>query len=799
MKKSNWLDVTEYLLLAGSGVGAVVAIVCQQLAFTATPMSLLLMVNLLNRRRVVQAVEDETAASITLVEQHLLKQVEIIDNRLQGLPTFWDLASLRKTVLQKNRVATTQIHNELSHRITTLELQENPALQAQLDALQNQQHKLQDTIETLTTQISRAYHNADRAKETASQLHQLQGQLSAVQLVIERLSRNNHPAAIKELQQETHALNRRISALPNPIDATRLRQDVDALRKVVNESASRREFQRLLEEVEQVRSRQENLDATVAPLRLSTRIMRRQVETLLGVMRNHDMFAGRLNAEGNLPADSLNEVKETLAALEKRVTHLPSEADLVQLRGELDGLVGAKIESLNGDIYTLQQSTQNLNQQQQMMEGWMKRLPEFLDVSTLRNQLKYLNDRVDLQDTKLDHLDTELLNALQPKPQSQYELIFDLPTDQGSESSGSRQLLETALATAVTQVTVVLPRPDREVFDPAMLQKVQAFLDRGGCLNLGWGYLSDLDQEQQPRYIHDRQTVLHKGSFLKRILIQLNDLRRNYPNQFRFKVLGTDDNFLVCDEAYAVLGAQVNLQSHALPKLAMGLRTTNLAVIQRLHERFAQPDLNDDDEQAYFKRALTRAELDEIEGAIADYARVIQINPKQDAAYNNRGLLRYDLGHPEGSIADFNRAILINPSNSIAYCNRGVVRSELGNLMGAVEDFSDAIHAWPSCLPAYFQRGLARTQMGNKMGAVEDFSDVIRLNDQDATAFYYRGISRTKLGDRLGAIRDLKESARLFVAQTNSSGHQQALAAINQLQKSLVIEGNVEHLAARTS
>ncbi len=799
MKKNSWLDLTEYLLLAGSGVGAAVAIASQQLAFTATPVSLLLMVNLLNRRRTDQEIEAQTQKNLTLVEQRLLNQIEIVDRRVQGLPTFWDLASLRKTVLQKNRLATAHLHQELNHRLTALELQDDQVIQRQVEQLQVQQQKLHDAIDAIGAQMQRSS-GSDRQRDTEAQLHLLQTQLSTVQVTLERLSRNNNAAAIKELQGETTALNRRISNLPNPIDANRLRQEVEALRKVVNDSASRREFHRLLEEVEHIRTQQESLDAAVAPLRLSTRIMRRQVETLLAVMRNHDMFAARLTPAGNLHADSLSEVKATIAALEQRLQHLPSEADLVQLRGELGGLVGSKVASLHDEIQAVQQSTHNLEQQQQMMEGWIKRLPEFLDFSSLRNQIKYLGDRIDIQDGKLDDRDRQSLPVDPSASPSQYELMFDLPTDDQGDGK-SRELLETALATAATQVTVVVPKPDRAIFDPQLLHKVQAFLDRGGRMDLGWGYLSDLDQEQPLRYIHERTSVLHsKGSFLKRILLQLNELRRNYPEQFRFKVLGTDDNFLICDQRYAILGAQVNLQSHAFPKLSIGLRTTNAAVIQRLTDRFAQPDLNDDDEPAYFKRALTRAELDENEGAIADYSRVIQINPKQDMAYNNRGLLRYDLGNREGAIADFNRAILINPGNSIAYCNRGVVRSEMGNLMGAVEDFSDAIHVAPNCTPAYFQRGQARTQMGNKMGAVEDFSDVIRLNPQDASAFYYRAMARTKLGDRIGAIRDLKESARLFSAQDNSSGYQQALGSINQLQKSLVIEGSGEAaMKVRTS
>lgn len=278
MKKNTWLDVTEYLLLAGSSVGAVMAIVTQQLALTATPASLLLIVNLLNRRRFDQEIEAQAQENLTLVEQRLTKQIEAVDRRVQGLPTFWDLASLRKTVLQKNRLATSQVHHELNYRLTALELQENPVTQDQIETLQAQQQRLHETIDSISQQINRPGNASDRQRDTETQLHQVQAQLSSVQLAMERLSRHNNPATVKELQREITALNRRISTLPNPIDATRLRQEVESLRKIVNDSASRREVHRMLEEVEHIRTQQESLDASVAPLRLSTRIMRRQVE-----------------------------------------------------------------------------------------------------------------------------------------------------------------------------------------------------------------------------------------------------------------------------------------------------------------------------------------------------------------------------------------------------------------------------------------------------------------------------------------------------------------------------------------
>ncbi|MBE9033423.1 hypothetical protein IQ266_27205 [filamentous cyanobacterium LEGE 11480] len=795
MKKSNWLDIAEYSLLAGSGVGAVIAIVSKQLAFTATPVSLLLLVNLLNRRRVDQEIEARSQESITLVEHRLSKQVEAIDRRVQGLPTFWDLASLRKTVLQKNRLVSTQIHQELSHRLTELEKEDSPELVAQINHLKEQQARMQTVLTAAERNLAHIVSH-DRMREAEDELQTMRSQMGKVQDAINKFTRTMNPSAIKTIQGQIDHLNRRITSLPNPVDTERLQQEMKEVLKSINDMASRRETTRMLDEIVQIRTQQERLDQKVAPIYLIAKGMRRQVATLEGVMRDHNMFQGGVEP---IEAASITELKEAIATIEQRIQHLPAEVDLVQLRGEVFSRLDSKTDTLHQEIQGVQQSAHNLTQQQQMMEGWIKRLPEFLDFSSLRNQMKYLGDRLDSHEVRLDETSASI-EQLQPgSKNAKYELLFDLPNSTGL--NGNRSLLEAALETAENCVTMVLPHPDKSVFDKDLLKQVRGFLDRGGKLDLGWGYLSNLEQDLPPRYIQARTSVLNadKG-FLKKILTQLNELRRCYPEQFRFKVLGTDDSFLLCDRDYAILGSQVNLQSQAFPRLAVGLRTNNLDVIQRLHDRFEQPGLNEEDEQAYFKRALTRSELDEPKGAIDDYTRVIQINPKHDTAYNNRGLLRYEMGNREGSIADFNRAILVNPGNSIAYCNRGVVRSEMGNLMGAVEDFSDAVQVSPSCAPAFFQRGLARTQMGNKMGAVEDFSAVIRLDDQDASAFYYRGLARTKLGDRIGAIRDLKESARLFSAQENSAGHQQALGSINQLQKSLVIEGSGDSgVTARTS
>jgi tetratricopeptide (TPR) repeat protein len=792
MKNEKWLDVTEYALLAGSGIGSIASIATQQIAYTAAPVSFLMMLNMVNRQRLDQNVLQKSQEQIAQVDSQLNRQLEVLDRRIQGLPTFWDLASLRKTLMQKNRANLNRLHSQLDQRISAIEAQEVGVIKADLNDMQVQQSRILESIDRITGTLQRSV-SVEQLRETDSGLKQLQGRMNNLQTGLEDISRTYKPSTLRMLQGQIDYINRRFNALPNPIDTASLKQDLEGMMQLVGELVPRREMTRIIEELEQLRHRVEHVDESVAPLRVTTKILRQQVGTLTNFLRNNSDMKSHQNPEFVAKFEALQAtVAQLQLQLETKDDHA-TEDDLVQLQTQLESLLETKLNPLKGDLEGIQTLTQTLEQQQKHLHGWMNRLPEMLDFSALRNQMKFLGDRIDRQETHLEELGSQVVAATDRFAHHQdgsesYELLFDLQAEEAS--SNSRKLLEQALKDAQSQLMMVFPRADRAILDNTMLQQFRIFLDRGGKLDIGLGHLGEAQQSDQPRYIHQRSTSSSGKSFLQNLLSQFTQLKQKYEGQFKFKVLGTDENFLVCDRNYAILGFQsIAMQSNAFPRVAVGLKTRDLDVMQSLNDRFENPILSETDAEAYFNRALTRYELGDQQGAIADYTQVIAINPNHDIAYNNRGLIRYELGKKDAAVADLNRAILVNPCNSMAYCNRGIIRAELGNPMGAIEDYSYAVHADANCNQAYFQRGLARSQMGNKMGAVEDFSQVIELNEQDASAYFYRGMARTKLGDRIGAIRDLKESAKLFQNQGHTSSHQQALSVISQLQKSLVIDG----------
>ena len=76
----------------------------------------------------------------------------------------------------------------------------------------------------------------------------------------------------------------------------------------------------------------------------------------------------------------------------------------------------------------------------------------------------------------------------------------------------------------------------------------------------------------------------------------------------------------------------------------------------------------------------------DLEGAIADFTKAIELNPEFAAAYNNRGAAKRLKGDHDGALADFTRAIELDPNLASAYGNRANIRKAKGDTAGADAD-----------------------------------------------------------------------------------------------------------------
>ena len=58
----------------------------------------------------------------------------------------------------------------------------------------------------------------------------------------------------------------------------------------------------------------------------------------------------------------------------------------------------------------------------------------------------------------------------------------------------------------------------------------------------------------------------------------------------------------------------------------------------------------------YYKRGNAKEKLQDYTGAIADYTKAIELNPKDPSAYYNRGLAKIDLSQKDSGCLDLSKA-----------------------------------------------------------------------------------------------------------------------------------------------
>ncbi len=162
-----------------------------------------------------------------------------------------------------------------------------------------------------------------------------------------------------------------------------------------------------------------------------------------------------------------------------------------------------------------------------------------------------------------------------------------------------------------------------------------------------------------------------------------------------------------------------------------------------------------------FNRAGAKKAAGDLDGAIADYDRAIQVDPKDAAIYNNRGLAKQTKGDLDAAIVDFNRAMQLNPKDAVACGNRGNAKRDKGDLDGAIADYNRAIRFDPKYAYAYYDRGLAKKQKSDLDGAIADYNRVIELDPKFAKAYCDRGVAKRRKGDLDGAMTDYDRTVEL--------------------------------------
>lgn len=88
--------------------------------------------------------------------------------------------------------------------------------------------------------------------------------------------------------------------------------------------------------------------------------------------------------------------------------------------------------------------------------------------------------------------------------------------------------------------------------------------------------------------------------------------------------------------------------------------------------------------------AILKNAIGDHQGAIKDYTKAIELNPKNENSYNGRGKAKSEMGDYQGALEDYTKAIEFNPKSAWTYLSRGNTKFELGDKSGACLDWSKA-------------------------------------------------------------------------------------------------------------
>lgn len=616
---------------------------------------------------------------------------------------------------------------------------------------------------------------------------------------------------VPELQEQLEQLADRVNNLPEAIasqsDVEHLNQ---ALQEVTANLADVRELTNSLENQSEVSSRLSQLDSMVSEL--SSRIddtlpqereeLRQEVQSLREqlewqgsgvpnavsseVTHQIHQLLEQFNSRPEL--EQIETLSASVSELDRRLEQLPnpSQSPAEERDAEAIDVLRLEISELRSALAQVSESIGHLSdvtperierleaalgQLEGQLEQWRDRPGQVSvqpQIEQLSQQLKVLatHPEVPHNTSESGHLQSlispaiaqqlyQIESLLEGIKAHQYELVFDRPAIRA-------QLFE-AIDTVQHRLILVCPWVSRAGLDSILLQKLEGLLQQGVQIEIGWGHLRDIEAGEFPIRINEHwqlDPMAKRG--LYDALNDLEHLRSQYGDRLQLKVLGTHENFLVCDDNWAMLATHHFLSSSdAIPEREVGLRTTDPKIIQGLIERFSEPLLNPANASAYYNRGFERLDIGDYEGAVDDYTRALQIDGNQPTAYNNRGLAKFQVGDFAGAISDYTRSLELNDNEAVVYFNRGFARFNQGDYTGAIGDYTESILKAPEQTGAYFYRGEAYGRLGNYQQATEDYSRAIQLNPQDAVAYNNRGLARYNQADYAGAIADYTEALRL--------------------------------------
>jgi tetratricopeptide (TPR) repeat protein len=166
-------------------------------------------------------------------------------------------------------------------------------------------------------------------------------------------------------------------------------------------------------------------------------------------------------------------------------------------------------------------------------------------------------------------------------------------------------------------------------------------------------------------------------------------------------------------------------------------------------------------ERPYYNRGNAYKAKGDLDRAILDFNKAIEIRPSFAEVHNNLGNIYQIKGDLDRAIRCYNLAVEIKPDFHEAYNNRGGAYQIKGDLDQAFRDFSKAIEIKPNYARAYGNLGNIYQIKGELDQAILAYSRAIEIRPDDAKALSNRAATYFKKQDTLRSREDVHRAQAL--------------------------------------
>lgn len=172
-------------------------------------------------------------------------------------------------------------------------------------------------------------------------------------------------------------------------------------------------------------------------------------------------------------------------------------------------------------------------------------------------------------------------------------------------------------------------------------------------------------------------------------------------------------------------------------------------------------ELNEANEEAWRSRAITRANTGDLENAISDFNKLLELAPADVGAHHALAQIFSRQNDFDQAIDHLDRAIAKGADTPLVYLLKAEVLENKSDLKGAAQTLAKAADAHPNSLEIRISLARLRIQSGDFDLALGDLNHIIRRRPDLGQARLLRSIVFAQQDRHDDAIRDLQRAIRI--------------------------------------